>query len=145
MRRTGATSAGESSVALRRAFCIDHAFDDEARIVEARTGKGPMELSKVCGAVVITRGPEGSTVYTGGQQIAIPAVRPDAVIDPTGCGDAYRAGLLYGLSRDWDWVKSAKLASLLGAIKIAHRGGQNHGPDRAEIAERFHKAFGETL
>ena len=119
--------------------------DYEARIVETRTGKGPMELAQVCGAVVVTRGPDGSTVYTGGQQIEIPAVRPDAVIDPTGCGDAYRAGLLYGLSRDWDWAKSAKLASLLGAIKIAHRGGQNHRPARAAIAQRFRETFGETL
>ena len=67
------------------------------------------------------------------------------MVDPTGCGDAYRAGLLYGLARKWDWVKSAKLASLLGSIKIAHRGGQNHSPDRADIAARFKKAFGETL
>jgi adenosine kinase len=119
--------------------------DYEARVVEQRTGRSLAELSRGVGAVVVTRGAEGSTVLTGGQQIDVPAVKPDGVVDPTGCGDAYRAGLLYGLARGWGWVKSAQLASVLGAIKIAHRGGQNHRPAREAIAARFREAFGETL
>ena len=137
--------AGEDLMEMIRPALGLTVNDYEARIVETRTGKGPAELAKVCEAVVVTRGPEGSTVFTRGQQIDIPAVKPDAVVDPTGCGDAYRAGLLYGLARKWDWVKSAKLASLLGSIKIAHRGGQNHSPGLMDIEARFKKAFGETL
>ncbi len=97
------------------------------------------------GAVFVTRGGEGSTVYADGGEIVVPALEPEAIVDPTGCGDAYRAGLLYGMARGWTWEKCARLAALMGSIKIAHRGGQNHRPARAEIARRFRDAFGETL
>ena len=76
---------------------------------------------------------------------SIPAVPADKVVDPTGCGDAYRAGILYGMARGWTWVKAARLASVMGAIKIAHRGGQNHRSSTQDIARRFRDAFGETL
>jgi adenosine kinase len=65
------------------------------------------------------------------------------VIDPTGCGDAYRAGLLYGIQQGWEWEKTGRLASLMGSLKIAHRGGQNHKLTREEIAERYCSAFGD--
>ncbi|HXN14777.1 MAG TPA: carbohydrate kinase family protein [Usitatibacter sp.] len=119
--------------------------DYEARVVEQKTGKSMDEIAAMIKAVVVTRGAEGSTVRAGGQQFSIPAVKPEALVDPTGCGDAYRAGLLYGMARDWSWTKSAQLASLMGALKIAHRGGQNHRPARDTIAERFREAFGEPL
>ena len=96
-------------------------------------------------AVVVTRGPEGSSVYAAGGRIDVPAVKPEALVDPTGCGDAYRAGLLYGMARGWSWEKSARLASVMGSIKIAHRGGQNHRPARDVIARRFREAFAEAL
>src|SRR4030088_1926931 len=96
-------------------------------------------------AVVVTRGGDGSSVFPRGGRIDVPSVKPEAVVDPTGCGDAYRAGLLYGMARDWTWERSARLASLMGSIKIAHRGGQNHRPTRDAIAKRFREAFGETL
>ena len=70
---------------------------------------------------------------------------PDALIDPTGCGDAYRAGLLHGIGQAWEWEKIGRLASLMGSIKIAHRGGQNHKLTRDEIAVRYNAAFGEKL
>ena len=70
---------------------------------------------------------------------------PAAVVDPTGCGDAYRAGLLYGRARGWGWLESARLASVMGAVKIAHRGGQNHRPTRSVIAEALRENFGGTL
>ncbi len=66
-------------------------------------------------------------------------------MDPTGCGDAYRSGLLYGIGQGWGWEKTGRLASLMGSIKIAHRGGQNHKPTRGDIAERFERTFGEVL
>ena len=76
---------------------------------------------------------------------APPTVSPAAVEDPTGCGDAYRAGLLYGIDNGMDWDQTGRLASLMGAIKIASRGGQNHAPSRDDIAEAYRAAFGTTL
>ena len=119
--------------------------DYEARVVEQKTGKSVAEIATIVDAVIVTRAGEGSTVVRRPGKSTVPAVRAAAVVDPTGCGDAYRAGLLYGRARGWDWVKCARLASVMGALKIAHRGGQNHSPTRAEIAGKFREAFGETL
>jgi adenosine kinase len=119
--------------------------DYEARLVEQKTGKRLAELSTRVEAVVVTRGAEGADIHFSGQQIHVPAVRPDSLVDPTGCGDAFRSGLLYGMARGWDWRRSARLASLMGSIKIAHRGGQNHKVSREEIERRFLEAFGEGL
>jgi adenosine kinase len=118
--------------------------DYEAHIVEQKTGLKVDELARDL-AVVVTRAAEGSSVYADGQRIDVPSVPAEAVVDPTGCGDAYRAGLLYGMERGWPWRKCAQLASVMGSIKIAHRGGQNHRPSRAAIAEKFQAAFGEAL
>jgi adenosine kinase len=119
--------------------------DYEARMVEQKTGRSIAELAARVEAVVVTRGGEGADVHFSGQQIRVPAVRPDSLVDPTGCGDAFRAGLLYGMARGWDWRRSARLASLMGSIKIAHRGGQNHKLSREEIERRFAAAFDERL
>ena len=119
--------------------------DYEAKMFEEKTGRSLSEVAGMVEAVVMTRGAEGSTIYTGGQQIAVPAVKADGLVDPTGCGDAYRAGLLHGIAKGWDWTRCARLASVMGSIKIAHRGGQNHKPARGEIAERYQKAFCEAL
>jgi adenosine kinase len=119
--------------------------DYEARIVEQKTGRSVEAIAKTIGAVVVTRGGDGSTIHTREGAIEVPAVPPAAVVDPTGCGDAYRAGLLYGMARGWQWRQCARLASVMGSIKIAHRGGQNHRPSRADIAARLHAVFGETL
>jgi adenosine kinase len=129
-------------IAPARALAVN---DYEARVVEERTGKTVAQIARMIDAVVVTRGGEGSSVFTRGGRVDVPAVKPEAVVDPTGCGDAYRAGLLYGMARDWTWEKSARLASLMGSIKIAHRGGQNHRPTRETIAKRFHEAFGEAI
>jgi adenosine kinase len=93
-------------------------------------------------ALIVTRGGEGSRIYTAGQCIEIPVVAPAAVVDPTGCGDAYRAGLLYGLERGMDWATTGRIAALLGSIKIASPGTQNHRVTVDEFADRFEKAFG---
>ena len=119
--------------------------DYEARIVEQKTGKSVETIAKTIGAVVVTRGGDGSTIHTRDGAMQVPAVPPTAVVDPTGCGDAYRAGLLYGMARGWEWRKCARLASVMGSLKIAHRGGQNHKPSRADIAAKLHAVFGETL
>jgi adenosine kinase len=129
-------------LARARALTVN---DYEARIVEQKTGKSAAEIAQMIGAVVVTRGGEGSTIHTREGSIDVPAAKPDALVDPTGCGDAYRAGLLYGMARGWEWRRSACLASVMGAIKIAHRGGQNHRPARDEIAARLASAYGEAL
>lgn len=119
--------------------------DYEARLLCERTGRNLDELAGEVKALIVTLGGKGSEILAGGQRIAIPCVEPEALLDPTGCGDAYRAGLLYGIGRGWNWQKTGRLASLMGAIKIAHRGGQNHKLTQDELAERYRRAFDETL
>jgi adenosine kinase len=119
--------------------------DYEAKLLTERTGRSLEALAGEVKALVVTLGGSGSEIYADGQRIAIPCVKADSVVDPTGCGDAYRSGLLYGIAKQWSWLKTGQLASLMGAIKIAHRGGQNHKPTPNEIAERFKTAFGEGL
>jgi adenosine kinase len=115
--------------------------DYEIELLTGRTGLSLDEIAARVEALIVTRGEKGSEIYTEGKRIDIPAVEA-AVLDPTGCGDAYRAGLLYGLSHDLGWETTGRLASLLGAIKIAHKGAQNHVFTQAEIADRFEQAFG---
>ena len=119
--------------------------DYEATLLEERTSLSTGELAARVEAYVVTRGAEGSIVHTGGRRVEIPAVRAAAVVDPTGCGDAYRAGLVYGLERGLDWETTGRIASLMGAIKIAVRGTQNHTFTKAEFAEQYRAAFGEAL
>jgi adenosine kinase len=118
--------------------------DYEAKLLCDRTGHSLERLANEVKALIVTRGGEGSHIYTGGQRHEIPCVKADDVVDPTGCGDAYRSGLLYGIANGWDWLKTGRLAAVMGAIKIAHRGGQNHRASRDEIADRFAKAFGKA-
>ena len=119
--------------------------DYEARLLEERTGASVETLARQVQAFIVTRGAEGSTVWSGGVRHDIPTVRPEAVIDPTGCGDAYRAGLLFGIVNGIDWQLTGRLASLLGAIKIARRGAQNHRFTGAEIEARFRDQFGTSF
>jgi adenosine kinase len=119
--------------------------DYEASLLREKTGLGLEELASRVEALIVTMGAEGSRIYTDGNRIDIPCVTPDEVVDPTGCGDAYRAGLLHGLARGFDWERCGRLASLMGSIKIAHRGGQNHTPSREAIAARYRVVFGEEL
>ncbi len=119
--------------------------DYEARLLCDRTGRSIESLATEVKALIVTHGGEGSEIHTGGGRIDIPAATPAAVEDPTGCGDAYRAGLLYGIDNGMDWDQTGRLASLMGAIKIVSRGGQNHAPSRSDIAEAYLAAFGTTL
>jgi adenosine kinase len=119
--------------------------DYEARIVEQKTGRAIEAIAQRVQCLIVTRGAEGSSLWTEGRRQDVSAVPPQSVVDPTGCGDAYRAGLLYGIRRGWSWLKAAQLASVMGSIKIAHRGGQNHRAGLEEIGHRFREAFGQTL
>ncbi len=116
--------------------------DYEAKMLCERTGKSLEQLAQKLKALVVTRGAAGSEIYADGQVHNIPCVEASKLADPTGCGDAYRAGLLYGIANGWSWEKTGHLASVMGSIKIAHLGGQNHRPSRHEIAEKFTQAFG---
>ncbi len=116
--------------------------DYEARLLSERTGWSIADLAERVDALVVTLGGEGSVIHAGGATYTIPAVRAEAVVDPTGCGDAYRAGLLYGIAQEWDWEATGNLAAVMGSLKIASRGGQNHSIDRERVAERHHAAFG---
>ena len=119
--------------------------DYECRMLQERTGATLDQLAKQVKAFVVTLGARGSVIHAAGREIGIPSARPEKIADPTGCGDAYRAGLLYGIANGLDWGLTGRLASLLGAIKIACRGGQNHRFSREEIAVRFREAFNTAL
>jgi adenosine kinase len=116
--------------------------DYESRLMQARTGLSLEQLAARVQAVIVTRGAKGSSVYSASQQIDIPAARAPAVKDPTGCGDAYRAGLLYGLMHDVDWETTGRIAALIGAIKIEQYGTQNHRFTHDEFRSQFKEAFG---
>jgi adenosine kinase len=118
------------------------ANDYEIEMLMERTGLTLVDIASRLTALIVTRGEQGSEIYTDGKRIDIPAVQADAVLDPTGCGDAYRAGLLFGIVNALTWETTGRLASLMGAIKIAHQGAQNHQPTLAQIADRFEAAFG---
>jgi adenosine kinase len=119
--------------------------DYEAELLTERTGLTLERIAHRLSALIVTRGEQGAEIFTGGQRIDIPCVGVDNVVDPTGCGDAFRSGLLFGLTSGMDWITTGRLASLMGAIKISHQGGQNHGLSRLEIEERFQQAFGYRI
>lgn len=119
--------------------------DYEGQLLQERTKHTLNELASRVKALIVTKGAQGSTIYTAGHQIEIPCATPKIIIDPTGCGDAYRAGLLYGITHNMDWQTTGQLASLLGAIKIACRGGQNHRFSRDEIDQLYFEAFGNRI
>ncbi len=118
------------------------ANDYEFEMVMDRTGLSLEQIAARLDALIVTRGEQGSEIYAGGERHDIPVVPAAAVVDPTGCGDAYRAGLLFGIAQGYDWNTTGRLASLLGSIKIAHQGGQNHSFTPQDIADKFETAFG---
>ncbi|MEQ1879384.1 MAG: carbohydrate kinase family protein [Burkholderiales bacterium] len=119
--------------------------DYEAKLLQERCGMTVEEISKQVKAVVVTQGAQGSLIVVNGKSEVIPSVKPAQVLDPTGCGDAYRAGLLYGIANNLDWATTGRLASLLGSLKIAQRGAQNHLFTRDELETRFKDAFDRAM
>jgi adenosine kinase len=116
--------------------------DYEAKLLEEKTGRSLEDIARSLKALVFTLGAKGSVILANGQRHEIPCVEAEGVADPTGCGDAYRSALLYGIAHGWDWPSTGKLGAVMGAIKIAQRGAQNHAPTRDEIEARFRRAFG---
>jgi len=114
----------------------------EAQLLQERTGEKLERLAKRVEAMIVTHGAQGSKIHAGGKTVDIPVVRARATRDPTGCGDAYRAGLLYGVMNRLDWETTGRIASLLGAIKVAHTGTQNHRFTHEEFWNLFRVNFG---
>lgn len=121
------------------------ANDYEASVVEQRTGRTMQEIAGTMCAVVVTRGAEGATLYMDGSETHIEAVTAEQVVDPTGCGDAHRAGLLYGLTKNWDMADACRLANVMGSLKIASKGPQNHHPSLDTIDAMLKQNFGLGL
>ena len=115
--------------------------DYESQVIQDKTGLSLEQLAGKVKALIVTLGGLGSHIYADGQRYEIPCVKAEAIVDPTGCGDAYRAGLLYGMAQGWDWPTCGRLAATMGAIKIASRGGQNHHPTRTDIETIYTQAL----
>ena len=116
--------------------------DYEGKMLSQRTGLSEAKIAACVRAYVVTRGAEGSIIVTNGRRLEIPAAAPEAVVDPTGCGDAYRAGLLHGLMHEADWETTGRIASLMGAIKVESHGTQNHSFEEESFKQRFAASFG---
>jgi adenosine kinase len=119
--------------------------DYEWQLLKDRTGWDAEDVTEQVKALIVTRGAEGSVIYTAQEEVEIPTAKPKAVEDPTGCGDAYRAGLLYGLLRDLDWETTGRIASLMGALKIECHGTQNHTFTLDEFKRRYKSSFNRSL
>jgi len=116
--------------------------DYEWGLLQQKTGLSEVEVTAQVKALIVTHGAEGSVIHTQGRSLRIPCAKPRAVVDPTGCGDAYRAGLIHGLLKGLDWETTGRTASLMGAIKIESRGPQNHVFSPAEFERRYRENFG---
>jgi adenosine kinase len=116
--------------------------DYEWGLLQQKTGLSVSDITAQVEALVVTRGAEGSVVYTRDATLSVPCAKPGAVVDPTGCGDAYRAGLIHGLLHGFDWERTARIASLMGAVKIECRGPQNHRFTQAQFERRYRENFG---
>jgi adenosine kinase len=132
----------EHMIALADVLTVN---DYEASVVEQRTGRPMAEIAKSLQAVIVTRGANGATLLSQGREQHIDAVAAERVVDPTGCGDAHRAGLLYGITNGWSWADSCKLANVMGSLKIAVTGPQNYAPAREAISKKLHSSFGLVL
>jgi len=119
--------------------------DYESQLLQDRTGWSPHEIADKVEALIVTRGGKGSYIYHSGHRVEIPAAEAETIVDPTGCGDAYRGGLIYGLMNGLDWEVTGRIAALMGAIKIQHHGTQNHSFTADEFRCRYRENFGSEL
>jgi adenosine kinase len=136
--------AGELREFIARAAWVA-VNDYEASLLAERAGWTLEQIAARVRALIVTRGAEGSRIFACGERLEIPVVTARRIADPTGCGDAYRAGLLFGLQRGLDWASTGRVAALLASIKIEHHGTQQHRVEAAEFHERFRSSFGYAL
>ncbi len=116
--------------------------DYEAELLTERTGLSLQQIAERVSALIVTRGEQGAEIFTSDGRLDIPVVQVTDIVDPTGCGDAFRVGMLFGLTRGMDWMTLGRLSSLMGAINISSQGGQNHAPSVAQIEDRFFQEYG---
>jgi len=119
--------------------------DYEMQLMQDRTGLSPHEIAERVDTLIVTLGAKGSHIYTKQHRVEIPAVPVGEINDPTGCGDAYRGGLLYGIMNGMDWENTGRIAALMGALKIEKHGTQNHDFTKDEIDAKFKAVFGHEL
>ncbi|RIK98482.1 MAG: carbohydrate kinase family protein [Proteobacteria bacterium] len=125
-----------------RVFVVN---DYEWAVTLERTGFLERDLAKRADAIIVTRGASGSTILEGDARTEVPAATAERVVDPTGCGDAYRAGLLYGLASGAPLERAARIGSVMGCLAVEERGTQSVRASRSEIRARYEKAFGEPF
>jgi len=119
--------------------------DYEAEMLQQKTGLTAQQIAERVDAYIVTKGSEGSVIHTTDEIFNIPPAKAAAVVDPTGCGDAYRAGLLYGLMNDLDWNVTGRIAGIMGAVKIATAGTQNHSLTLEGLKEEYSQQFGGSI
>jgi len=117
----------------------------EFELFKERTGQSLGDIRSQVSALIVTKGEHGSIIYTPDNAYEIPVVSVSPVNDPTGCGDAFRAGLLYGILNKLDWETCGRMGSLMGAYKITTHGTQNHEIDRDQFLQRFAQEFGYEI
>ena len=137
--------SGPELIAMIDAASFVAVNEYEGRVLAERTGLSLDAIAERVDALIVTLGGAGARIHTDGAVLEIPAVPAASIVDPTGCGDAFRAGLLYGIVQGWDWERTGRLASTLGSLKIASRGGQNHAVSRERVATAYHEAFRAQL
>ena len=119
--------------------------DYESNLLQERTGWSESEIAGKVKAYIATRGPKGAIIYADGKTWDVPPAHERRVTDPTGCGDAFRAGLIFGIEKGYDWLTIGRIGNLMGALKVEHPGTQNQRFDYAEFAEQFKQQFGYAL
>ncbi|WP_330947752.1 carbohydrate kinase family protein [Thermomonas sp. LB-4] len=119
--------------------------DYESNLLQERTGWDERTIAGKVKAYITTRGPQGAEIHEGGTTHRIPPAHERRVTDPTGCGDAFRAGLIFGIEKGYDWMTIGRMGNLMGALKVEHPGTQNQRFDYDEFAEQFRQQFGYAL
>jgi len=119
--------------------------DYESNLLQERTGWDEKTIAGKVKAYIITRGPQGALIHADGKSWDIPPAHERRVTDPTGCGDAFRAGLIFGIEKGYDWLTIGRIGNLMGALKVEFPGTQNQRFDHAEFAEQFRQQFGYAL
>ena len=119
--------------------------DYESNLLQERTGWDEKTIAGKVKAYIATRGPKGAVIFAGGKAIDVPPAHERRVTDPTGCGDAFRAGLMFGIEKGYDWLTIGRIGNLMGALKVEHPGTQNQRFDYDEFAEQFKQQFGYAL
>lgn len=119
--------------------------DYESNLLQERTGWSEREIASKVKAFIVTRGPKGCDIFHDGISVNVPPAKEEAVVDPTGCGDAFRAGMIYGLENGHDWPTIGRIGNLMGALKVSHHGTQNQQFDFDSFNAEFEKQFGYSL